>query len=244
MRVWFRRKITVLIDPINNRKKSLSGSFVLLLGLGTVGSLAFFLPSGLWAQTLSSSTPFATQASAADDLYHRALEAYLDGNYDQSILFCAQSLEKDPSYSKSKNLLAVLTAEKEKATKTVIWLPSATAEPAPPVVVAPSAPAPDTSGIQKDVLSLQTKLDHFAGAQSRKYQEVSGQLQVIQELIKNNSDAQYAEVKNSQVEIVNRLQKVESTRGQDLRLLYVLCAASVFLSAGAVWRNSKKAKRT
>jgi hypothetical protein len=202
------------------------------------------LAGGLGAQVLPNPTSVSAPTSVADDLYHRALEAYLDGNYDQSILFCAQSLEKDPSYGKSKNLLAVLTAEKEKATKTVIWLPSATAEPAPPVVVAPSAPAPDTSGIQKDVQVLQIKLDHFVGTQSRKNQEVNGQLQVIQELVKNNSGAQYDEVKNSQVEIVNRLQKVESTRGQDLRLLYVLCAASVLFSAGAVWRNAKKVKRS
>ncbi len=241
--------MVVIDQPNSNRIERRSRFLIHSLGLGLVGRgvfVSFFvvLSAGLWAQDLPTATPVTAQTSAADDLYHRALEAYLDGNYDQSILLAAQSLEKDSSYAKSRNLLAVLTAEKEKATKTVIWLPSATAEPAPPVVAVPPAPAPDTSGIQKDVQGLQTKLDRFVGAQARKNQEVSGQLKVIQELVRDNSAGQYEEVQRSQTEIVNRLQKVESSHGPDLRLLYVLCAASVFLSVGAVWRNSKKVKRS
>ena len=197
-----------------------------------------------YAQAPPTPAPTTSATQAADDLYHKALEAYLDGNYDQSILLTAESLEKDPAYAKSKNLLSVLTAEKEKASKTVIWLPSATAEPEPAPVVAAPVPAPDTSGLQKDLQGLQAKLDHFAGAQYRKNQEVNGQIQVIQELVKENATGQYAEVQKAQVDIVNRLQKVETSRGQDLRLLYVLCAASVLFSAAAAWRSSKKPKRS
>jgi hypothetical protein len=212
----------------------------------SVGSLIFLLlfigvNGDLSSQVLPTLTPAVNQISPADDLYHRALEAYLDGNYDQSILLTAQSLEKDPTYPKSKNLLAVLTSEKEKATKTVIWLPNTTPEPAPLVV---PVPVQEKVAVRHDVQDLQTKLERFEGAQNRKNQEVNGQLKVIQELVRDNSSGQYEEVKRSQFEIVNRLQKVESSRGQDLRLIYVLCAASVLLSGGAVWRNTKKVKRS
>lgn len=201
--------------------------------------LCFFLFSfGLNAQT-QSQTPVAL--SDADVLYHKALNFYLDGNYDQAILFAAESVEKDPGNEKSKNLLSVLTSEKEQEGQTVIWLAgkpvfvNATPTPSIPVV---SLGVENNTAISKNIERLQTRLNNFYSSQESRNSQVAGQMQVIQELVKDNASGQYQELKNAQTDIYKELEKINKDN-RNFWLLYCLCTVSVVFSIAAILRKSK-----
>jgi hypothetical protein len=194
----------------------------------------FLLFSALNAQT---QTP--TVSADAEVFYHKALNFYLDGNYDQAILFAAESLEKDPGYEKSKNLLSVLTSEKEQEGKTVIWLAGK------PVLVTPTpmpiinTPVENNSGVGKNVEKLQTQLNNFYHSQTTKNEQVNGQLQVIQELVKDNSSGQYQELKKAQTDIYQELEKINKDN-HNFWLLYCLCTVSVIFSIAAILKKPKR----
>lgn len=206
----------------------------------SIGFRFLFTLSFLWgARPLFAQDAVSAPPAAAEDLYHQALASYLDGNYDQAILLSARSLEKDPTFQKSKNLLSILASEKELEGKTVIWLagkPSLI--PATPTTT--SGGTLDGTGLGLEVHALEARMGRFQDSQMKKYAEMSGQIQVIQELVKNNSENQYSELKGSQVEIYNQLRDVRAGRGQDLWILYLLCFASMVISFAAIWRKPRK----
>jgi hypothetical protein len=224
MKAWFPRKAQMTFKN--------KWVFILLL------LCSIFFPLIGAGQPVS--TPIPNPPQEADDLYHKALDAYLDGNYDKAILFAAQSLGKDPTFAKSRNLLSVLIVEKDKDSKTVIWLAGKPVYVTPtpvPFIIPPQTT--DLSGVQKEVTSLQNRFNNFYGSQISKNAQTAGQIKIIQELVKNNAGVQYDDLRKSQVEIYNRIKKIEAG-GQDLRVLYFLCAMSVFFSALAIWRKLKR----
>ena len=207
------------------------------------------LSSGLLAQPAqpvqpaSAASVAGSPASQAEALYHQALNAYLEGDYDKALLLSAQSLDKDPSHLKTKNLINILATEKDQEGKTVIWISGkpalAPAEPAPvPQVVQP--PVRDDSKLESAIESLRTGMNRFFGNQGYKNTQMEGQIRTIQGLLKSNSDNKYAEIQAAQVELNKKLEKLQSA-GPDLRFLYLLCAASVFFSLLALFRKPKSA---
>jgi hypothetical protein len=201
--------------------------FIFLCLVSVVGGAALSLN----AQTAGP----APTPTAAEGFYHQAMNAYLDGNYDQAIVFTAQSLQADPNFDKSKNLLTVLTTEKENEGKTVIWLAGK-----PVVVAAPRVPLPvDESGIEESFRKLQARFNNYADAQARKNNQTDGQIQVIQELVQSSTSNGYEDLKKSQGELYKELQKDEADRSQDLRFLYILCSLSVLFSVAAIWKKNR-----
>jgi hypothetical protein len=183
--------------------------------------------------------PLQAAAPEAEDLYHQALSAYLDGQYDKAIILTAQSLEKDPTFYRSKNLLSILTAEKELEGKTVIWL---TGKPSlvPAAPALPMGGASEVAALGLEVHALREKVDRFHGSQTRKNAELNGQIQLMQGLFTSNSTGQYSELQRAQLEIYNQLREANSRSGLDLWILYLLCFASMIFSFLAIWRKPRK----
>jgi hypothetical protein len=205
--------------------------------------LILFLAFGLTVGFSARAEELGAQkepAQTADDFYRRALTAYLDGNYDKAILLTAQSLEKDPTHEKSRNLLAVLTSEKEREGKMVIWLAGKPTIISPTPVPFTANPFPDLGELPKDFKNLQTRVDRFYSAQMGKNAQTEGRIQVVQELVKTNSGAQYDEFRKSQTEVYNELKKINSSGNPDMRILYLLCGASLLFSLIALFRKSNK----
>ena len=190
------------------------------------------------AETIPPPTAAPTvENQAAEDLYRQALGAYLDGNYDKAIVFTAKSLEKDPIYAKSKSLLTILTSEKEQEGKTVIWLAGE------PVLVTPTpvqpAPVEKSAPVGNEILGLQEKIDRFMGYQRGKNLQTDGQMLLIRELVKNDNAAKYGELTENLRQINDKLEKIDTGRSMNLKLLYILCIASIALS---IWGISKRMK--
>jgi hypothetical protein len=199
-------------------------------------SLKSFLAVLSWA--LAAAPPLYPAAPGAEELYHEALVAYLDGRYDKAILLSARSLEKDPAYPKARNLLTILTSETEMEGKTVIWL-AEKGPPAAPVLQAAQADAAG-EGLGLEVYALREKVHRFYDSQMGKNAELSGRMQVVQGLVKNNYDAQYSEIRKSQIEIYRRLESLKTERGAGLWPLYLLCLASAIFSILAYSRGKPK----
>ncbi|HEY5037534.1 MAG TPA: hypothetical protein VIJ93_00520 [bacterium] len=200
----------------------------------------FFYAPVLFAQT-TSQTPSAE--FKAEDFYHQALNAYLDGNYDQAIVLTAQSLGEEPSYAKSKNLLSILTVEKDQEGKTVIWLAGKPSIVIPTPIAQNSRIFQEPSGLEKQVQTLQKRLGNFYTSQTYKNAETNSQIQVIQELIKNSSKNEYEELKISQLQIYKQLERIASNHDRDLLLLFLLCFTSLGFSIVAILRKNKKHNR-
>ena len=197
----------------------------------------FLACAAVYAEPTLEATTTTVENQVAEDFYRQALSAYLDGNYDKAIVLAAKSLEKDPGYKKSKSLLAILTAEKEQEGKTVIWLAGE------PVIVTPT-PVPPALGenfspLRADVDALQDKMTRFMVYQKEKNFQTDGQISVIQDLVKNDNAAKYAELRENLKEINEKLEKIDTGRSLNLKLLYLLCAASIALS---IWGFSRRMK--
>jgi len=186
--------------------------------------------------------PQATPNSAqdAEGYYRQALSAYLDGNYDTAILLTAHSLEKDPANAKSKSLLSILTNEKEREGKTVIWLEGK------PMIVTPTPMATLSDGDQLEMQEIQTKakvlqeqLDGFMRSQKTQNVANGGQLEVIKSLVQSDSEARYGELRKQQAQIYEKLKEIDSRRGSNLNFLYLLCFSSVGVSLWALLRKFK-----
>ncbi len=204
-------------------------------------ALGSLLVSRAWGETQAVAAPTngVSVPSESDGLYHRALGAYLSGDYDQALLLAAQSLDKDPAHQKTRNLIAILATEKEQEGKTVIWLsgkPSVV-----PVDKVPTAATPllqDNSKLEEAIAAVRSRIERIFGAQNRRNAQVDAQMQVIQELVKTNGESQYGEVRESQAQIYKKLENLE--KGQDLRLLYLLCGVSLLFSLLSVFRKRKE----
>jgi len=161
--------------------------------------------------------PTSQVAEPNSELFYRqALQAYLDGNYDEAILLAAKSVSKDPANKEVQNLLDLLMGEKDRAKKTEIWL----SEKFP---VKNNLESPDQ--ISKN---LSNKVSEDLKNDIKRIQVQSGHF-------KENSDAQYSRLQKSQAEVFYELEKQRS----NLFFLYLFSGASLFLSLLAFWSKLK-----
>ncbi len=205
---------------------------------------------GAQAQMLPLPSPTVvltpTAADDAETYYRQALSSYLDGDYDKAIVYTAQSLEKDSSYEKSKNLLALLSAEKDNEGKTVIWLAGkhTAAEPPPAVAQDSSLPSPDLSHLQSEIDTVKAQEDNNRRVQTIRANQLAGQLEVIHDMVSMNSSGQFQELKNSQAELYQQFLKMGSERWGNLLWLILLCLLSVALSLYSLWTARHKKRAT
>jgi len=178
-------------------------------------------------------------ASPADPIYEKALASFLEGDYDKALLLSVQSLEKDPAHVKTKNLINVLAAEKEQEGKTVIWLAGK------PAVVPVAQAAPQTilrsdDGLRDALKRLDAKLDRSHSTLAGRQEVTDGRVRMVQELLQENDQAKYKEVRAAQAEIYKKLEGMDKGRtGPNLLLLYLLCGGSLLLSLVALVRSRK-----
>jgi hypothetical protein len=194
----------------------------------------------LLASLFLSIPAVALSASPADPIYEKALTSFLEGDYDKALLLSAQSLEKDPAHVKTKNLINVLAAEKEQEGKTVIWLAGK------PAVVPVAQAQPQTilhsdDGLRDALKRLEAKLDRSHSTLTGRQEVTDGRVRTVQELLQENDQAKYREVRAAQAEIYKKLEEMEKGRtGPDLLLLYLLCGGSLLFSLAALVRSSRK----
>ncbi len=87
----------------------------------------------------------APYGDMSNEAYQGALQAYLQGDFDQAILLDSQALQIDSKNKKASDLLVVLIKEKEQNRKTEIWIGTGrTAQPQPEAapVISLSVPPP------------------------------------------------------------------------------------------------------
>jgi hypothetical protein len=203
----------------------------LLLALG----LGLFAP--LYGQALPASDP-TPAAESAESLYRQALASYLDGDYDKAIVATAQSLEKDPNFEKSKNLLALLSAEKDNEGRSVIWLAGKQTPPPPPSVPAPGAPAlsaPDMARLESEINSVRAQENNNRRFQVAQANQMAGQLDVIHDMVSINASGQYQELRSSQVELDRKVQSLGRQRWGSLFWVVLLSLSSLGVSLYTLW---------
>jgi TolA-binding protein len=211
--------------------------------------LALFAFHSTWGVSFAQSpatdreaTPVVTGPAAGDALYQQALDTYLTGDYDQAILLAAKAVQADPQNQKAQNLLTLLTNEKKDIGKYEIWLSSGQDKTAP----APSASAPDASdakGFQEQIQKVQRHFDNFYVAQTRENGQFQGQIQAVSELLRENSDHQYDELRKSQTDLIQSVQAISESHDRNLWILYLLCLISIGLSSAAVWALLRRDNR-
>jgi TolA-binding protein len=190
-------------------------------------------------------TPVATPGpeGTGETLYQQALDTYLSGDYDQAILLAAKSVEADPQNQKAQNLLTLLTNEKKDIGKYEIWL-STRADKA-------SGPIDDSSnvntgalanGFQDQIQKVQQHFNAFYTTQTRENGQFQGQIQAVSELLRENSNQQYDELRKSQNDLVQQLQVMSQVHDRSLWILYVLCFMSMLLSFCALWAMLRRPK--
>lgn len=189
-------------------------------------------------------TPQPTAAvDEAEALYREALKSYLDGDYDKAIVSTAQSLEKDPNFEKSKNLLALLSSEKENEGKTVIWLAGKHSSPPPVAAPPPEVPsftAPDLARLQSEIDSVRAQENNDRRIQTIQARQLAGQLDVIHDMVSINTSGQYQELRNSQVELDQKVRKLGGQRWGSLFWVVLLSLSSLVLSIYSLWAHPKK----
>jgi len=173
----------------------------------------------------------------APGLYQKGMDAYLQGDYDQAILCAAKSLELDPTYTKSKDLLSVLIVEKEQGEQTEIWLDGKQR----------NLPAPKTTAdqtITAELNKLKSRVKKLEGR--RGFDELEHRIQVVADLMEKTTDGQYQELRDAQVQTQERLEtlvKGQTGQGSNLFWLFVLVCLSLVLSVWAHFRRGPKPAR-
>jgi TolA-binding protein len=196
--------------------------------------------------------PTPSQTSAVDEaetLYRQALSSYLDGDYDKAIVATAQSLEKDPNFQKSKNLLTLLSAEKDNEGKTVIWLAGKHTDEVPvltpPIDSAqpPSSLSPgELARLQAEITSVRTQENSNRRIQTMQAQQLAGQLDVIHDMVSINNSGQYQELRNSQVDLYQQVQNLNKARWGSLFWVVLLSLSSLAISLYSVWHSRYRKK--
>ncbi|HET9869005.1 MAG TPA: hypothetical protein VFR02_00710, partial [bacterium] len=188
----------------------------------------------LAASPLAAQTPAPAAGPAlGETLYQQALDSYLGGDYDQAILLAAKSVEADPQNAKAQSLLGLLTKEKKDIGKYEIWLSTGQGK-------VPEGPAEDgtaalASSFQGEIQRVQSHFDHFYRAQTLENGRFQGQIQAVSELLRENSDHQYDELRKSQTDILQQIQAMNEGRERNLWILYLLCLVSMLFSCSALW---------
>lgn len=162
-------------------------------------------------------------------LYQQALDTYLNGDYDQAILLAAQSVEADPQDQKSRDLLTLLTKEKKEIGASEIWLPSQAAKPnglmENPV---PALPTPVRSkAVQRQIEKIQERFNNFYVNQAQENGLFQGQILAVSELLRENANHQYDELRKSQNDLTQEIQAMNASNTRSLWILYGLCFVSL-----------------
>ncbi len=191
----------------------------------------FFFPGFGRCQTPASEpTPGAV---TGDSLYQQALDTYLNGDYDQAILLAAKAVQADPQNQKAQNLLTLLTNEKKDIGKYEIWLSGQGGKAATPID--DSAGVNADAGIQDQIQKVQQHFNYFYTAQTRENGQFQGQIQAVSELLRENSNHQYDELRKSQNDLIGQVQVISQGHDRSLWILYFLCFMSMLLSFCALW---------
>lgn len=215
--------------------------------LSTVLLFVLCVPS-LWAveETVvptpsSSVTPAQSQnGDEAGELYQKGMDAFLQGDYDKAILWAAKSLQVDPSFKKSQELLSVLVVEKERGNQTEIWLGNRTRPTAEPAV----APTPDLSDIRRDILGLGNRVSILEKKDPTS--RLERRIQIITAMMQKAAKDDYQDLKNAQdksMEKMERLGSGQKSMGQSLFWLFVLVGFSLMLSIWNLMRKKTDAPR-
>jgi len=195
----------------------------------------------LFLSNLKAQTPTATdvQPQDGDRLYQQALDTYLNGDYDQAILLAAKSVEIDPKNQKAQNLLMLLTNEKKDIGNYEIWLSTHTSNN---LTTTPAISPTLTNTSDNLIENIEKRFNGFYSAQIRENGQFQGQIQAVSELLRENSNHQYDELRKSQTDLMNEMESASRGSERNLWILYILCFSSMLLSACALWsigRNSR-----
>jgi hypothetical protein len=194
---------------------------------------------------LKAQTPTATevQPQDGDGLYQQALDTYLNGDYDQAILLAAKSVEIDPKNQKAQNLLMLLTNEKKDIGNYEIWLSTHTSNNLTTTpVIAPVMSPVLTNTSDDPIANVEKRFNGFYSAQIRENGQFQGQIQAVSDLLRENSNHQYDELRKSQTDLMSEMESASRSSERNLWILYILCFSSMLLSACALWsigRNSR-----
>jgi len=200
-------------------------------------SLILFFSFFFLARLGDCQTPASAPTPGAvtgDSLYQQALDTYLNGDYDQAILLAAKSVQADPKNQKAQNLLTLLTNEKKDIGKYEIWLSNQAAKTAGPIDDSANAGLA-ASGVQDQIQKVQQHFNYFYTAQTRENGQFQGQIQAVSELLRENSNHQYDELRKSQNDLIGQVQVISQGHDRSLWILYFLCFMSLLSSFGALW---------
>jgi hypothetical protein len=189
----------------------------------------------------SIATPKQTQyGDEAGELYQKGMDAFLQGDYDKAILWAAKSLQVDPSFKKSQDLLSVLVVEKERGNQTEIWLGNRTHIAPEPAV----APTPDLSDIRRDILGLGNRVSILEKKDPSS--RLERRIQIITAMMQKSAKDDYQDLKDAQdksIEKMERLGSGQRSMGLSLFWLFVLVVISLILSIWNLIRKKTKAPR-
>jgi hypothetical protein len=174
----------------------------------------------------------AGENSPAQAYYQQGLDAYLQGDYDQAILFTAKSLQTDPGFKKSQDLLSILVVEKEQGTQTEIWLSQKRRE------IGVAGPADGHDEIWAEIQKIQGQIGHLANAAQMKALE--RRMTSLVRLMEKTANGNYEEIQASQARALEKMEVVagrQAGQGRSLFWLFVLVGFSVFLSLWALLRK-------
>jgi len=192
--------------------------------------------------TLNALGSVASQPAVddAETIYRKGMDAFLQGDYDQVILWSARSLQADPTYKKSQDLLSVLVVEKEKGVQTEIWL----GDRPRPVQPVESTLDKDLTDIRGELLGLNKRVGALEKRPSARAFEQ--RFQMALSMLQKNSDDNYRELRTAQGHSLEKLERItrwQSTLGQSLFWLFVLVAISLVLSVWNIIRKKPVAPR-
>lgn len=200
--------------------------------LGFVG-LTWFGLAIATAQTVEA-------PKTTNEYYQLALQAYLAGDFDQSILLDSKALQIDPQDKKAGALLSILVSEKDTANKTVIWIGG---KPTLAENVTPN-PVPQTP-----VTVFREKPSRSAGVDGGKLKELETRIQTVAFLMERDSASQYRELTGAQVQTTRRLDDISlSLKGLGFgmwvsNILFILALAVSGLALWKSWSNSQLIKK-
>lgn len=178
----------------------------------------------------------------AVQFYESALESYLSGDYEQAILLDSQALEVKPDYKKAKALLDVLVKEKDRMTKSEIWLRGEDQAKVP-------IPIPRSSTRAQRVI-INHELD------KEKLQELENRIQTVALLMERDSMDKFHELSDGQVQNNTRLDNIaktvedaqEAQKKSDAEMAkgfgwnYFFSLLAILLASWALW-NSRQTRK-
>lgn len=189
-------------------------------------------------------------ASEADRLYHKALDAYLIGDYDEAILHAARALQVEPNFKRAAELLSTLIAEKEELGKKEVWIgrrgESSPSKTAPMTVRVTEAASDEHAWLWEELHLLRDLITRLEQATSTPgMEDLERRLTVAVGLLMRHTTYQYDALRGEQQSMKNRLERLEQQgKGKWRRLLplYALSTSSLFLALLA-WRRSSAEKQ-